>query len=177
MYQAVFLDRDGVINQAIIKNGRPYPPKDLSELVILPGVNQAISLLRSAGFLLIGITNQPDVARGITRKEDVMAINDYLIANLLIDDILTCYHDDDDKCSCRKPLPGMILKAAKEFKINLKKSYMVGDRWRDIKCGLTAGTSTIFIDYKYKESRPDNYTYKVQSLYEAAVLITGKNDE
>ena len=177
MNRAVFLDRDGVINQAIIREGKPYPPADLSELSILDGVNLALGKLRKAGYILIGITNQPDVARGLMKKIIVDTINNFLVSSLPLDEIRTCYHDDIDNCSCRKPLPGLILLAAAKYRIELSKSFMVGDRWRDIDAGKAAGCQTFFIDNYYAERRPDNANFYVASLLEATKIILGEIDD
>jgi D-glycero-D-manno-heptose 1,7-bisphosphate phosphatase len=171
MTRAVFLDRDGVINRAVVRDGKPYPPANVEELEILPGVSDALVALRSAGFLLIVVTNQPDVARGTTPKATVEAINDYLSANLPLDEFRTCYHDSGDGCDCRKPLPGGILAAANKYSVDLTESYMVGDRWRDIEAGQRAGCKTIFIDYGYAEKQPESTTFTVTSLLEASEII------
>ena len=174
MRQAVFLDRDGVINRASVRDGRPYPPANLSEMEILPGVPAALALLHEAGLLLIVVTNQPDVARGTTPKAVVEQINNYLANCLPIDEFRTCYHDSGDNCDCRKPLPGALLAAAKQHDIDLRKSYMIGDRWRDAEAGQRAGCQTIFIDYGYAEKRPESVNYRVGSLAEATQIILGK---
>jgi D-glycero-D-manno-heptose 1,7-bisphosphate phosphatase len=171
MKKAIFLDRDGVINQVNLADGKPYPPKDISELILLPKVNEALQLLKDAGYLLIVITNQPDVVRGKTKIETVEAINQFLKDSLPIDDIFTCYHDDIEDCNCRKPKPGNILKAADQHNINIPSSFMIGDRWRDIEAGIGAGCKTFFIDYSYQEKQPESYDYKVKSLHEAAKII------
>ena len=170
--KAVFLDRDGVINRSMVREGKPYPPSSPEEVEILPGVGEALKNLKGAGFLLICVTNQPDVARGTQKKEIVEAIHKLLLESLCLDEILVCYHDDKDKCQCRKPLPGMLLDAAGRFAIDLKKSFMVGDRWRDIEAGQNAGCTTIHIEYGYDEkgpSRPPDM--KVDSLDGAAEWI------
>jgi D-glycero-D-manno-heptose 1,7-bisphosphate phosphatase len=151
---AVFLDRDGVLNRAVVRNGRPYPPASLEELEILPGAASAARRLREAGFLLIGATNQPDVARGTQRREVVEAMNDRLLTEMPIAAILVCYEDGDD-CPRRKPNPGLLLEAAEAYAIDLPASYMVGDRWRDVEAGRRAGCRTVFIDRGYDERRPD----------------------
>jgi D-glycero-D-manno-heptose 1,7-bisphosphate phosphatase len=171
MRQAVFLDRDGVINRAIVRDGKPYPPANLSEMEILPGVPVALSLLHKAGLLLIVVTNQPDVARGATPQTVVEEINDYLASCLPIDEFRTCYHDSSDDCDCRKPLPGALLAASKQHDIDLRRSYMIGDRWRDTEAGHSAGCHTIFIDYGYAEKQPESVNHRVGSLAEAAQII------
>lgn len=174
MKRAVFLDRDGVINRAVVRDGKPYPPGNISALEILPGVSAAMRLLHNAGWLLIVITNQPDVARGTISKVVVEAINAELQRRLPIDEFRTCYHDSGDGCDCRKPLPGALLDAALEHGIDLAKSYMVGDRWRDTEAGARAGCKTIFVDYGYNEKQPEKFDYRVRSLAEAANIILGR---
>jgi D-glycero-D-manno-heptose 1,7-bisphosphate phosphatase len=174
MNRAIFLDRDGVINRAFVKDGKPYPPKSIVELEILPGVKDALHRLHGAGYLLIVVTNQPDVARGISSKKSVDEINNRLGKELPIDYFKTCYHDDADACSCRKPLPGLILNSANEYKIDLSKSFMVGDRWRDIAAGQSAGCRSFFINYRYLEAQPEAPDFIVSSLVEAEQIILGE---
>jgi D-glycero-D-manno-heptose 1,7-bisphosphate phosphatase len=174
MSKAVFLDRDGVINRAIVRDGKPYPPANLEETLILPGVESALRALKAAGYLLIVVTNQPDVARGTTARETVEEINAFLGSHLPIDEFRTCYHDSGDGCGCRKPLPGSILTAARKYDVGLSASFMVGDRWRDIEAGQNAGCRTIFIDYGYDEKQPETEVRRVSSLREAADVILGE---
>lgn len=171
MKRAVFLDRDGVLNRAFVRDGRPYPPRDLSELEILPGVEPALAELRAAGFLLIVVTNQPDVARGATTREEVEKINAALGSVLPIDEFRTCYHDTEAGCECRKPKPGALLAAAALHDIDLSASYMVGDRWRDTEAGHQAGCNTIFLDYGYEEKQPYAVDHRAASLSEATGII------
>lgn len=173
--RAVFLDRDGVINASVVRDGKPYPPASVAELEILPGVFEALARLRRAGFLLIVVTNQPDVGRGTQDRTEVEAMHAYLLATLPLDEVKVSYTaTDHEGCTRRKPAPGMLAEAATECGIELSISYMVGDRWRDIEAGLAAGCRTVFIDYGYDERRPQSYDFKVASLAEAAdaILIT-----
>lgn len=152
--RAVFLDRDGVLNRAIVRNGRPYPPETLEAFEILPGAAEAVRRLHDAGFLLIGATNQPDVARGTQRREVVEAMNARLRSEMPLVDILVCY-EDGEECPRRKPNPGLLLEAADTYRIALPASFMVGDRWRDVEAGRRAGCRTVFLDRGYAERRPD----------------------
>ena len=174
MRRAVFLDRDGVINRALVRDGKPYPPANLAEMEILPGVLEALVALHDAGFMLIVVTNQPDVARGTIPMGVVEEINNHLAMRLPIDEFRTCYHDSGDGCDCRKPLPGALLAAAMQHEIDLSKSSMVGDRWRDTEAGQGAGCKTFFIDYGYAEKQPESFDYRVRSLGEAARIILGE---
>ncbi len=151
--RAVFLDRDGVLNRAIVRNGKPYPPQTLEEFSLLPDVKTSLEDLRHAGFRLIVVTNQPDVARGTQSRDTVERMHAQLRSDLAVDDVLVCWHDDADACNCRKPRPGLILAAAEEHGINLSESFMIGDRWRDIEAGHRAGCRSVFIDYGYAEKR------------------------
>jgi D-glycero-D-manno-heptose 1,7-bisphosphate phosphatase len=177
MRRAVFLDRDGVINRAVIRKGRPYPPATLEELKILPGVVDALARLHQAGYILIVVTNQPDVARGSQTREQVEKLHQALQAQLPLDDFRVCYHDDADACQCRKPKPGLLCDAASEWQIDLTRSIMIGDRWRDIEAGQNAGCQTVFIDYNYVERRPVSYDQCVDSLAQAAEWILIHEEE
>ncbi|MGA2269601.1 MAG: HAD family hydrolase [Bryobacteraceae bacterium] len=170
--RAVFLDRDGVLNEAIIRNGRPCPPAGPEELKLSPDAAAALELLKQAGFLLIVVTNQPDVARGAQTRAAVEAIHAALAAALPIDDFLTCWHDDADACGCRKPKPGLLLEAARKHQIDLQHSFLVGDRWRDIDAGAAAGCRTVLIDRRYRERAPEHSPhFRARSLTLAAEWI------
>ena len=171
MRKAVFLDRDGVLNAAVVRAGKPYPPDTLDALEILPGVAEALERLRAAGFLNIVVTNQPDVATGKQRRGVVETMHDHLMRTLPLDAIKVCYHVEADRCECRKPKPGMLQEAARELGIELPRSFLVGDRWRDIAAGQAVGTRCFFVDYGYDERRPQPPFDTVKSLPEAAALI------
>jgi len=169
--RAVFLDRDGVINRAIIRARKPHPPSSLEELELLDGVPEALHALKVRGYCLVVVTNQPDVARGVTPLAVVNAINDRLRAILPIDAIMTCLHDDEDKCACRKPQPGLLTQAVRDLLLDIRTSYMVGDRWSDVEAGRRAGCSTFFVDNGYDEPPPQSCDYRVHSLLDAATII------
>ncbi|MDP1545337.1 MAG: HAD family hydrolase [Anaerolineales bacterium] len=150
--RAVFLDRDGVLNRALVRDGKPFPPARLADVEILPGAITALQQLTDCGYVLIGITNQPDVARGTQSREGVESINALIQSRLPLREIFVCYHDHADECDCRKPKPGLILQAAQKYRLDLSLSWMVGDRWKDIVAGRAAGSKTIFVDYHYTET-------------------------
>jgi D-glycero-D-manno-heptose 1,7-bisphosphate phosphatase len=143
--RAVFLDRDGVINANIERDGRLLAPRSLDQFAIMPGVKDAVARLRGAGFVVIVITNQPDIATGHITRAVLDRMHDKLNAELAVDDIKVCTHVDADKCACRKPKPGLLYEAAAERGIDLPASFMVGDRLSDIEAGRTAGCSTVWI--------------------------------
>lgn len=157
-----------------MREGKPYPPESMDQLEILPGVTEALKNLSNANYLLIVVTNQPDVARGLVSRVSVEEMNKFLATHLPLDNIKTCYHDDNDSCNCRKPLPGALLEAAKDYEIDLTKSFMVGDRWRDIEAGKRAGCKTFFINNRYKEKQPDDPDFIVTSLLEVQKIILGE---
>jgi D-glycero-D-manno-heptose 1,7-bisphosphate phosphatase len=168
---AVFLDRDGVLNEATVRDGKPYAPASLDQLKIPKDVLPALARLKAAGYRLVVVTNQPDVARRDQRREVVEAINQVLGSRLPLDEFRVCYHDDLDGCDCRKPMPGLLLR---EPAHDLSRSVMIGDRWRDIEAGRRAGVlATVLIDRGYIENRATspNPSVRVWSLAEAAEWI------
>jgi D-glycero-D-manno-heptose 1,7-bisphosphate phosphatase len=152
--RAVFLDRDGGINQAIVRDGKPYPPSGVGELKMVAEAAEVLRDLKRAGFLLIVVTNQPDIARGTQSRAAVDTIHQALRETLPLDDFFVCPHDDPDHCDCRKPLPGLLLRAAEKYEIDMPHSFMIGDRWRDVDAGASAGCATVWIDYGYREKHP-----------------------
>ena len=152
--RAVFLDRDGVLNTAIVREGKPFPPRSMEEFQFIPGVKAALQELKDAGFLLIVVTNQPDVARGRQSRETVERMHRHLRAELPVDEVLVCWHDDGANCDCRKPRPGLLLAAAQDFGIDPGKSFLIGDRWRDIEAAHRAGCAPVWIDHGYAEQKP-----------------------
>ena len=171
--RAVFLDRDGVINRCFVRGGVPHPPQALVEVGIEDGVTDSLAKLRAAGYLLLVVTNQPDVARGAQSQAIVEAINAQLCNDLPIDDVAVCYHDNADNCDCRKPKPGMLLRAAGEHGVDLARSFMVGDRWGDVVAGAAAGCKTLLIDLPYSQCDRCSPDHKVADLLEAARVIEG----
>ena len=153
--RAVFLDRDGVINRAVVRNGKPHPPSSPTDFRLYDDVVDGCARLKTASFLLVLITNQPDVGRGTQSREAVEAMHLKLQSALpSLDRIEICYHGGEpygQPCDCRKPRTGLILRAAHELNINLGKSYVIGDRWRDIDCARAAACRAIFIQRGYKE--------------------------
>jgi D-glycero-D-manno-heptose 1,7-bisphosphate phosphatase len=167
--RAVFLDRDGVILRCYIEDGTPRPARSVEEFAYLPRVGGALDLLRGAGMLLVVVTNQPDVARGLTPRSLVEAFHERLRRELGLTHIYTCFHDDRDGCRCRKPNPGLLERAAADLDISLPASFMVGDRWRDIEAGRRAGCTTILVREAYSGGvQPD---VEVPSLFAAAEHI------
>lgn len=169
--RAVFLDRDGVLNEAVIRDGTPYPPAKPEEVRLVEGAQESLQRLKAMGFLLVVVTNQPDVARGTQTEEGVIAINQVLQAALPLDDVLYCPHSGDE-CSCRKPKPGLLLEGAARHGVALEDCYMIGDRWRDMDAAEAAGVRGIWIDYGYAERKPARPpAARVRSIQEAVDWI------
>lgn len=175
--KAVFLDRDGIVNRAIVRDGKPFPPATSEELEIPSGTFTSLLKLANVGYVLIGITNQPDVARGSQSRQTVESFNTFLLSKLPIREIFVCYHDDMDNCDCRKPKPGLILQATKKYSLDLSQSWMIGDRWKDIAAGQAIGLKTIFVDYHYAETYnglPADFTVEDTSFL-ADIILKGKS--
>jgi D-glycero-D-manno-heptose 1,7-bisphosphate phosphatase len=172
----VFLDRDGTLNRQVIRGGKPYPPATLQEFVLFPGVPEACARLAAAGHVLVVATNQPDVGRG-TQSQAVVEAMHARLRELIpqLDRVEVCYAPGLDPTSPpdrrRKPEPGMLLDAARALNLDLGRSWMVGDRWRDIDCGRRAGVRTVFIDFGYAEELRAAPDFTVKSFDEAAEVI------
>jgi D-glycero-D-manno-heptose 1,7-bisphosphate phosphatase len=181
--RAVFLDRDGVLNQPVVRDGLPFPPASVDEFVLYPDVGEGCARLREAGFLLIVVTNQPDVGRGTQSREAVEAMHVALRDALpSLDGIEVCFHAGSrrgEPCDCRKPKPGMLLRAAARHGIDLKRSFLIGDRWRDVDCAHAAGCRAVFIDHGYSEALREKPEVIVSNFREAvkAVLDAATNNE
>ncbi len=157
--RVVFLDRDGVLNKAFPEGDTTRPPASVAELELLPGVPEALAKLRGAGFVLVVVTNQPDVARGKQTRAAVEAINAKLRGDLPLLDCFACYHDSGDKCHCRKPKPGLLLDAAARHELDLDSAFLVGDRWSDIVAAHAAGCRAVLIETPFSNAercRPDH---------------------
>ena len=179
MTRAVFLDRDGVLNAICYEGGTAGSPRRPDEFHLLPGVAAAVQLLRASEFVVVVITNQPDLSRGRMRWADLDAMHEALVGEVEIDRIEVCAHSGHEGCECRKPRPGMIMRAADELGIDLASSWTVGDRWVDIAAGSSAGTRTLLIAQSHSWSAtssgsPDRFLRPngvVGDLSEAVAVI------
>lgn len=174
--RAVFLDRDGVINNVVLRDGKPYPPTSLADMKLAPDVDRSLGRLRKMGFVLIVVTNQPDVARGRQSRETIEQMHQFLLGRLPIDDIYVCYHDNADRCECRKPAPGMLLAAAKKYDLDLERSFMIGDRWSDVEAGRRAKCRTLFLNRQYSEKQPESLpSFEAETLTDAVDWIVAQS--
>jgi D-glycero-D-manno-heptose 1,7-bisphosphate phosphatase len=174
--RAVFLDRDGVLVIPEMREGRSFAPRRIEDFHFYPEAKGALDRLKHAGYLLVVVTNQPEVGNGLISHSTLRQMHDRLAREMPIDRIEVCCHTQTDGCACRKPKPGMLLGVASEFAIDLKKSFMVGDRGSDIAAGAAAGCETIFVDLDYvSEPKPITFSHRVRSIAEAAAVILGSN--
>jgi D-glycero-D-manno-heptose 1,7-bisphosphate phosphatase len=173
LWRAIFLDRDGTLNRQIIREGKPFPPQTLDEFALFPGVAQACHELAAAGFVLVVVTNQPDVGRG-TQRQDVVESMHSRLRELIpeVQHIEVCFDPGRGEVSRRrKPEPGMLLDAAAMLRLDLSRSWLIGDRWRDIDCGKRAGVRTIFINFGYSEELCSAPDFEVSSFVAAAGIV------
>jgi D-glycero-D-manno-heptose 1,7-bisphosphate phosphatase len=173
--KAIFLDRDGVLVIPEFRDGRSFAPTRLEEYKFYPEAYESLSRLRTAGYKLVVVTNQPDVGKGLIPQDVANEMHDRLRRAMPVDLIKACFHSQAVGCDCRKPKPGMLLEAARELQIDLARSYMVGDRASDVEAGEAAGCSTVFIDLDYAERKPASPTLTVCSIAEAVDRILGSN--
>ena len=174
MRRAVFLDRDGVLNRSFVRDGKPYAPRVAKDFRLLPGVKDAVARLKAAGYLIIVVTNQPDVGNGLMPRSELVAMHERLRRRLPIDDIRACEHRQDAGCACRKPRPGMLVDAARLLGVDLRKSIMIGDRTGDVIAGQAVGCYTVFINRRYREPAPVSPDLTANSLPHAVHQILAK---
>ncbi len=167
--RAVFLDRDGVINKVIYRDGMPTSPRNIGEFEFEAGVENALKRLSAAGFKLFVVTNQPELARGLLTKESLCMMTERIVSILNIDEVRICPHDNNDGCGCRKPRPGMLVELAYKYELSLKASYIVGDTWKDSRAGSSVGCTSIIIDRPYNLEDPADW--RAPNLSSAVDLI------
>jgi D-glycero-D-manno-heptose 1,7-bisphosphate phosphatase len=170
---AVFLDRDGVLNRVLIRDGMPVGPMTLAEFVLVDEAAANVRRLKEAGYAVIVATNQPELARGRLAPAALDAMHAKLRAEVPVDAIYVCPHSDEDRCACRKPQPGLLISAAREHGIDLNRSFMVGDRWRDVEAGKAAGCRTLLVEMGYREALKTPPDHVVANLGEAVCRILG----
>lgn len=178
MNKAIFLDRDGVLVVPHFREGRSFAVRSLKEFRLYPESYEALSLLKKAGFILIVVTNQPDIGAKIIAQDTVDQMHTILARDLPIDHISVCPHTKEQSCRCRKPLPGLLNKAATDLGIDLARSYMVGDRASDVEAGQRVGCQTIFIDLGYtSEVKPISASFSCKNVLDAAHWIIKQEEK
>jgi D-glycero-D-manno-heptose 1,7-bisphosphate phosphatase len=155
---AVFLDRDGVLNVIVERDGRPESPRRLSEFRLVADAHRSVARLKAAGLPVFVVTNQPDLSRGLVSVEQLDAMMQTLTSELGIDAAGVCPHEDRDACACRKPRPGLILDLADRWRVDPTRSFMVGDTWRDMDAGRAAGCRTVLLRTWYNDDAHGDVT-------------------
>jgi D-glycero-D-manno-heptose 1,7-bisphosphate phosphatase len=167
--RAVFLDRDGVINHVIVRDGKPTSPQSRNEFILIDGATEAIQAFKDAGLTVIIVTNQPDIARKILSPGDLSWMTEKILSETQADEVVVCPHDDDDLCYCRKPKAGMLVESAKKWNIDLTRSFVIGDNWKDVEAGKGAGCTCLLIDAEYNKDVACHI--RVKSLSEATEIV------
>lgn len=174
--RAIFLDRDGVINNVIIKEGKAFSPRKFEDFKFIDGIKDVLERFRTRGLLNIIVTNQPDVARALMEKKELQKMHNLIRESLPIDDIFICPHDDADNCNCRKPKAGMLFEAAKKWDIDLNESFIIGDSWKDMEAGRNAGCITVLIDSPYNKQTDSDLRVN-ELLAVAEIILNGQKKE
>lgn len=168
---AVFLDRDGVLNRVVVRDGKVASPRTVEELQVEPEALATLTALKAAGYLLLVVTNQPDVSRGLMSVEALGALHARLAEALPLDEIAACLHDNADACGCRKPKPGLVLDLAQRHGVDLRRSWLIGDQDRDIACGKAAGCNTILLERDYNSGMDTDASQVVETLSQSLAYI------
>ena len=171
----VFLDRDGVINKLVERDGRMVSPRTFDDFEVLPNVESAIKLFRENSYEIVVVTNQPDISRGLMEIQQLEMMNRVVHA-LGIASIRICTHSDSDNCLCRKPKPGLMIDYLKSIGELDCRAWMVGDEDRDEEASQNAGIPFIRI-LKDSKRIMENNLYEAPNLYEAAILILKQSEE
>jgi len=171
MRRAVFLDRDGVLTKLVARRGAPYSPLTLEEFEVVPTARAAVWVLKKLGLVVVVATNQPDVRRGLLSEAELRRMHEMLRRTVPIDAVYVCTHDDVDGCDCRKPKPGMLLRASKDFEIDLPASFLVGDTWKDIQAGKKVRCTTFLVETRATGQLVEEPDHKVATLQAAVEQI------
>jgi len=174
--RALFLDRDGVLNAPIVRNGKPFAPKKIKEIKLYSNIKNTIKFLKNFYYIIV-ISNQPDVGNGIVKKKKSLKINSIICKKNFVSKYYLCFHSEKKNCKCRKPKIKSIISAKKKYKLDLSKSFFVGDRKKDIDAGNKSSCITIFIDRIYKEEKPKSFKYKCKSTREALIWIKNNSSK
>lgn len=166
------MDRDGIVLEPVVVEGQPKSIRRIEEIIFVDGLQELLSWAKQSGLEIFVVTNQPDVNRGFITVDDVNRVHEKIVSeNPMIRKVYFCPHDDDANCYCRKPKPGMLQLAAREYNINLEDSILIGDRWRDIDAGNNAGCFTVFLDRGYEENLVTKPGAVVNSLSMATTIM------
>ena len=145
MKRAVFIERDGILNEVRTGPKQQITPIGLEDFKILTSVSEALKKLKAVGYVVIATTNQPGLSRGYQSRRELDRMHELLRGNLPLDDIMVCPHDEADHCPCRKPRSGLLVEAAFKWHLNLDHSFVVSDKWQDAEAARTAGCTSLLV--------------------------------
>jgi len=146
MKQAVFIERDGILNLTRVERQHQVGPMTLEELRVNTAAVPLFVKLKAAGLLLIATTNQPGLSRGYQNRRELDRMHDLLRKTFALDDLLVCPHDETDRCPCRKPNPGLLVDAGFKWHLDLERSFVISDKWQDAEAARTAGCTSLLLD-------------------------------
>ena len=173
--KAIFLDRDGVINEVIFRgSNKPIAPWSLKDVILIPGIKNPIDKLCNMGFLLFVVSSQPDISKGHLKLHTVKKMNEIILDKFPIKEVSICPHEDRHNCLCRKPKPGMLIDLSKKWAVDLNSSFLIGDNWKDIYAGKAAGCKTILLDRQYNSSVEADF--HINDLSEAVSIINSQGE-
>ena len=167
--KVVFLDRDGVLNHLVKRAGSFNSPQNFEDFQLVAGAKEVVDSVRKMGYLVIVISNQPDISRRKLSQTDLDKMTDLLFEKLNIDDVFYCTHDDNNDTGCRKPAPGLFFIAQKKYNVDFNKSFMVGDTWKDVEAAKNANISMILLNKDYNQDLEN--VIRVKSLSDIVFLI------
>lgn len=145
MKKAVFIERDGVLNEVKTGPKHQITPLTLDEFKVKKEAEPALKKLKAAGFVLIVTSNQPGLSRGYQSRRELDRMHDIVKRCFPLDDLLVCPHDESDHCPCRKPRPGLLIEAAFKWHLNLDHSFVISDKWQDAEAARTAGCTSLLV--------------------------------
>lgn len=169
MKAAVFLERDGVLNQVRVAGRSQIPPMCVEEFRIHEGVRESLLRLKAAGYVILVTTNQPSVAGGLLPRRELDRMHDMLRRALPIDDILLCAHEESDRCSCRKPSAGLFTEAAFQWHLDMERSFVISDKWQDASAAFVAGCNSVLIKSPWNGS--GHHDFMVSNFAEACQKV------
>src|SRR2546425_1474666 len=149
MKRAVFIERDGILNEVGVGPKNPIVPLTLEEFRIKKEAEPSLKKLKKAGFVLIVTSNQPGLSRGYQSRRELDRMHDLVKRCFPIDDLMICPHDESDHCPCRKPRPGLLIEAAFKWHLNLDHSFVISDKWQDAEAARTAGCTSLLLKSPY----------------------------
>ena len=145
MKSAVFIDRDGVLNEVRVERQQPVSPVTLEDFRVNRDAIPLLKKLKAAGLLLMATTNQPGLSRGYQSRRELDRMHELLRVTFALDDLFVCPHDETDACSCRRPKPGLLVEAGFKWRLNLDHSFVISDKWQDAEAARAVGATSLLL--------------------------------